>query len=192
MFLNTGILKRLMKQAYKEGLKIARTEERIYIGGSYWEMDVREEFLPKQILGQIYELAGFLPEAGERYSVTKDDAKLEEGMRLQVDDWGFEKEIEVTKLVLMGRVPQRLLQDPEAGDIYLANNVFITIADNSCVDEDRGETPVGGRPLFHPQYGLLWKNNVARLHAHWRQDDGHERLLAELAETDLTEDPPEE
>lgn len=55
MFVNTKILKSLMKEAYKcGGLKLAQTEERIYIAGNYWEMDVEKKIYAETDHGADY------------------------------------------------------------------------------------------------------------------------------------------
>lgn len=188
MFLNIGILKRLMKQAYKQGLVVAQTEDRYYIAGSYWEMDVKREFMPKQILACLIELTGEIPEIGERFRATKEGNQQEMQLDMEVDASGFHEGIEVTKLMLYGKqdAVQRLLQTKQ-GDVYLLNNAFVVIADNSSVQEDRGEYRVTS-PLFNATRGLLWANNVARFHAFWRSDENHERLIAEMSQIDLSED----
>lgn len=190
MFLNTGILKRLMKQAYKTGLIVARTENRMYLAGDYWEMDVRMDFLPKQILACIIELTGEIPEEGERYKATKDGNQQEINLRMQVDKDGYQEGIEVTKMILIGKqgTHQRILQE-RTGGIFIIHNVFVEIADNSALEEERGEYEVIA-PLYS-KTGILWMNNVARFHAYWRSDENHERILAELTQLDLTEDPVE-
>ena len=180
-----------MKQAYKKGLAIAQTEDRVYIAGSYWEMDVKREFLPKQILAQIYELAGEFPDVGERFEATKEGNQMQMGMSKAVSEEGFDEMIEVTRILIIGKneVQQRVLQNTK-GNIYIVNNAFVNIADNSATDLENGEYSVD-KPFFNHLKGILWKNNVARFHACWRRDENHERILAELTQVDLTEDPVE-
>ena len=64
MFLKKTVLKRLMKEAYKHGLRVAATEERYYLCGGYWEMDILKEYMPKEILAAVLELTGWIPETG--------------------------------------------------------------------------------------------------------------------------------
>lgn len=46
MFINIKILKQLMKTTYKSaGLILAQTEDRYYIAGSRWEMDVKKKYI---------------------------------------------------------------------------------------------------------------------------------------------------
>lgn len=54
-----------MKEAYKHGLRVAATEERYYLCGGYWEMDILKEYMPKEILAAVLELTGWIPETGE-------------------------------------------------------------------------------------------------------------------------------
>lgn len=100
MFLNNTILKRLMKQAYKDAhLVVAQTEERYYISGIYWEMDVKKEFMPKQIMAQLIELAGEVPGIGKAFRATKDGNLEEDGLRTEVRIYGSEKPIDVTGMI---------------------------------------------------------------------------------------------
>lgn len=192
MFLNHNILKRLMKQAYKTGLAAAQTEERLYLAGNYWEMDVKREFLPKQILAQLIELAGEIPDKGTRFKATKDGNQIEIEMGMSVDTEGFERTLEVSNLILMGSngVAQRLLQYPDTGEVYIVNNAFVCIADNAAVEEEKGEYRVE-MPQFNPAKGILWQNNVARFRAMWRSDEQHQRLLDDIRKVDIAEDPVE-
>lgn len=189
MFLNNGILRKLMKQAYKSGLAVAQTEERVYLAGNSWEMDVRRSFLPKEILAQIIELAGELPEIGERFSATKEGNQMEGGLlRMEVSATEYNRQAYVTGLILLSAdgVHQRVLQDRAARKAYLVNDVFIQIADNLNLEESRGEYRVTA-PIYCER-GILWMNNAARFHAYWRADEAHEQLLESLGELRLWED----
>lgn len=53
MFLSTSVLNNLMKKAYKTGLVVARTQDAqgndwLYLAGSYWEVSVNKDFIPKE------------------------------------------------------------------------------------------------------------------------------------------------
>lgn len=186
MFLNNTILKRLMKEAYKNAnMVVAQTEERYYIAGSYWEMDVRKAFMPKQILAQLIELAGEVPAPGKAFRATKEGNLEEDGLRQEVKTEGFTEPIDVTDIIVIGSLGtyQRVLQ-AWGGKTYIVNNVFVDIADNNAVDENLGEYSVT-TPLFNAGKGILWQNNAARFRAGWRIDDRHESLLAELSGIDL-------
>lgn len=66
MFLSTSVLNNLMKKAYKTGLVVARTQDAqendwLYLAGSYWEVSVNKDFIPKKTLGDIITLIGELP-----------------------------------------------------------------------------------------------------------------------------------
>lgn len=114
MFLKPSVLNRLMKQAYKRGLTVARTaDDWLYIAGSYWEISVKKEFVPKRTMGDIITLVGELPGRGERFTATRDGNQFETGMPVEVDDEPFcENDIlTVTDVILMGTAgtAQRLL-----------------------------------------------------------------------------------
>lgn len=154
MFLSTSVLNNLMKKAYKTGLVVARTQDAqgndwLYLAGSYWEVSVNKDFIPKKTLGDIITLIG-----------------------------------------TQGTV-QRLLQDEQTGQIYPVNNVFVSIINNAMVEEDKGEYTVT-EPLFNPFRGILWKNNVCKLRAHFRTDDKNIKVLKSLKGVDITPEVPEE
>ena len=143
-----------MKKAYKTGLVVARTQDAqgndwLYLAGSYWEVSVNKDFIPKKTLGDIITLIG-----------------------------------------TQGTV-QRLLQDEQTGQIYPVNNVFVSIINNAMVEEDKGEYTVT-EPLFNPFRGILWKNNVCKLRAHFRTDDKNIKVLKSLKGVDITPEVPEE
>lgn len=75
--------------------------------------------------------------------------------------------------------------------IYPVNNVFVSIINNAMVEEDKGEYTVT-EPLFNPLRGILWKNNVCKLRAHFRTDDKNIKVLKSLKGVDITPEVPEE
>lgn len=99
----------------------------------------------------------------------------------------------ITDVLLIGTqgTVQRLLQDEQTGQIYPVNNVFVSIINNAMVEEDKGEYTVT-EPLFNPLRGILWKNNVCKLRAHFRTDDKNIKVLKSLKGVDITPEVPEE
>lgn len=99
----------------------------------------------------------------------------------------------MNKVMLMGRLTRdpdvRWTQGPE--QIYPVNNVFVSIINNAMIEEDKGEYTVT-EPLFNPFRGILWKNNVCKLRAHFRTDDKNIKVLKNLAGADITPEVPEE
>ena len=83
------------------------------------------------------------------------------------------------------------LQDELTGQIYPINNVFISIINNAMVDKDGGEYEVT-KPFFNSYRGILWKNNVCKLRAHFRTDDKNIKVLENLKGVDITPEVPEE
>lgn len=193
MFLKPQVLNRLMKQAYKTGLTVARTNaDWLYIAGSCWEISAKKEFVSKRTMGDLIALVGELPEQGERFTATKEGNQMEAGLPLAVRDEAFREKRTLTisdvLLIGSGGTAQRLLQDDDTGNIYVVNNVFIEIIDNDMIMEDRGEYPVA-KPSFTPTRGILWQNNVCRLRALFRSDVKNDKILENLKGVDIT---PEE
>lgn len=190
MFLRPSILNKLMKQAYKNGLTVARTEDDwLYIAGSYWAAGIEKEFIPKRTLGDIIALVGELPGPGERFSATKEGNQLEieASPILQEEPFRAGETLTVTDVVLIGTngTEQRLLQDESTGNIYVVNNVFVNIVNNMLIDTEHGEYSVT-KPFFHPSLGILWRNNVCKLRAIFRSDTKNDKVLENLKGVDIT------
>lgn len=199
MFLSMSVLNNLMKKAYKTGLVVARTQDEqgndwLYLAGSYWEVSVNKNFIPKKTLGDLIALIGELPRPGERFKATKEGNQIEIEMTMEVNDKGFGTDtLTITDVILIGTsgTVQRLLQDELTGQIYPVNNVFISIISNDMVDKDKGEYEVT-EPFFNSYRGILWKNNVCKLRANFRTDDKNIKVLKNLKGVDITPEVPEE
>lgn len=113
---------------------------------------------------------------------------------MAINEEGFGTDtLTITDVLLIGTqgTVQRLLQDEQTGQIYPVNNVFVSIINNAMVEEDKGEYTVT-EPLFNPSRGILWKNNVCKLRAHFRTDDKNIKVLKSLKGVDITPEVPEE
>ena len=153
-----------MKEAYNgAGLRLAATEERYYIAGNYWEMDVKKGFIAKPVLAAMVELAGEIPAPGERFRADKTGNHVEEG-QMEVAAADQETEIAVTGLVLYDVLgnPQRILQDECKGRIVLVD-----------------------KPFYAPGKGCCYSNNVMRLFFCVRMDMEHGQLIRSLESIDL-------
>lgn len=196
---STERIKQFDEKAYKTGLVVARTEDTqgndwIYLAGQYWEVSINRDFIPKKTMGDLITLIGELPEKGERFKATKEGNQIEMEMPMQVNEDGFGTfTLTITDVILIGTsgTVQRLLQDELTGQIYPINNVFISIINNAMVDKDGGEYEVT-KPFFHSYRGILWKNNVCKLRAHFRTDDKNIKVLKNLKGVDITPEVPEE
>lgn len=105
MFLKPSILNRLMKQAYKTGLTVARTKDDwLYIAGRYWEISVKRDFISKRTMGDLIALVGELPAPGERFEATKEGNQMEAGLLLAVNDEPFRERrtLTISDVILIG------------------------------------------------------------------------------------------
>lgn len=162
---------------------------RIILGGK-----CQQGFHSKKTLGDIITLIGELPRPGERFKATKEGNQIEIEMPMAINEDGFgTNTLTITDVILIGTqgTAQRLLQDELTGQIYPINNVFISIINNAMVDKDGGEYEVT-KPFFNSYRGILWKNNVCKLRAHFRTDDKNIKVLENLKGVDITPEVPEE
>lgn len=163
MFLKEQPLKRLLKTAYKGGLIIGNTGERIYLSGWGWELDIDRRHLPKTILAQIIELAGELPAEEECFSATKDGNQMElrslEDMTVGVEKYGVP--VEKTKILInteCGTV-LRVLQIKDTKKVVLIHESALGMVDSRCINSDKGEVEPQG-PIYAPNEGIFWSNNI--------------------------------
>lgn len=81
---------------------------------------------------------------------------------------------------------QRVIQDPDTNRIYLINEKFIEMLDNTHISRKDGEIEAEG-PLLGPLDGIFWKNNMMALYA-MRQESREKELIAYLEGTRITRD----
>lgn len=186
MFLNPNVLKKLMKTAYKDGLIVARDQDRIYLAGSYWEAEIKKEFIPKETMGDLISLIGELPEDGKRFRASKEGNQYEVGMPIYIYEKAETVQLEISDVLMVGcgGVIQRLLQDMATGKVYAINNVYVNIVDNNWCDEARGEYTV--EKPFKAANGIIWMNNVCRFHAYFREDNMNKITLKNIQGVDIS------
>lgn len=189
MFLQKRILKRLMTEAYKYRLIVAMSEDDwLYLAGSYWEVNIKKEYIPKETMGDIIALIGELPEPGERFSATKEGNQMEFDETRQIDVAPFKRNepLAITNVFLAGNggTLLRLLQDAETGQVFAVNNVFVDIVNNSECMKEKGEYLID-EPFYNVNAGILWKNNVCMLRAGFRKDTKNENVMNQMQGLDI-------
>ncbi len=189
MFINIKILKSLMKESYKNGLLIGQTENEIHLSGKSWTADIKKKWMPKQIMAQIIELAGELPDVGKRklyYRTNGNDYSEDMGEMVKEEEEELNAMAEVTDMILIDafETKNRLLQTNQR--ILVVNNVFVEIADLLYWDAEK-ESSIEGP--FLRDHRIVWRTNMAQFSADLKEDMRHNRLLNELCMLDLSEDP---
>ena len=189
MFLHKKTLKRLMTEAYKTRLIVAMSESGwLYLAGSYWEVNIKREYIPKETMGDIIALIGELPEPGERFSATKEGNQMEFNGKREIDTRPFERHepLVITDVFLRGTggTLQRLLQDADTGQIFAVNNVFVDIISNAECMEEKGEHTID-EPFYSKSAGILWLNNVCMLRAGFRYDKMNEKVMKQMQGMDI-------
>lgn len=135
MFLNQKILSKLMKEACKGGLTVARKEDWIHLAGRGWKTTIKESHMPNK---------------------TKEIEEEEGFCWSQVE--GEMEELHVTSVILDGLLSrmQRVLQF-EDGKIVTVNNMFVDIVDNTSIDENNV-------CIFWASKCMVYKNNEENIH----------------------------
>lgn len=183
MFLNTSILTKMMKEAYKgPGLRIAKSKGALLIGGSYWQCVTMLQAIPNKILGLVVELTGQIPEDGEQYLSTKNGNQVE---IFDPDRFNHEigEPIYVTRLIIPTTVNcgvnQRVLKNEL--QIRLVNEVYIDLIYSLAIMAEIGETNPEGP--FEKNGYVVWENNYGFFRANARivaEDD--EKILDILSQ----------
>lgn len=189
MFLKRSVFKQLIKQAYNQRLKVAlRNDGWYYIAGEYWEVCIKDGYIDKETLGDLIALTGELPRQGERFEATPEGNQLEIEWSSDISAAVFTKgPLCITDTLQIGTAGkiQRFLQDYGTGDLFLLNNVFISLVNPKSINLDKGETAPEG-PFYHPFEGVLWKNNVCMLRARFRYTDSkNAKIMESLHGVDL-------
>ena len=163
MFIKKSTLKRMLNVAYKtKGLYIDNDGEGYRMKGSYWDLWVKRDKLPKEYKADIVGLIGDLPEIGSGGSYTKDGIQQE--MPGESPRYIAEKEgrlyIDTGVIVISPRGEiLRLLQSPNACETMFIYNYIAEGISNSIVDSENGETQAEG--MYNPFDNMLTlKNNV--------------------------------
>lgn len=170
MFINIKILKQLMKEAHKSGLTIGQTEDENHLSGKSWTADIKKRWMPKQIMAQIIELAGELPDVGNEklyYRINGEDCSEDIGEISEEEKEELNAMAEVTDLILIDvfKTKNRLLQTNQR--ILVVNNVFVEIADPWSVDAEKESTIEGP---FLKGYRIVWRTNMAQFSADLKED----------------------
>lgn len=193
MFIKSAGFKKLIKEAYNHnGLRIGNDGQGIYICGGYWAIWVRKGYIPKKELAAIIELTGEMPDEGAGFKSGRAGNQYEmlENVFFEVmkNAEACERCANVTTLLINTQLgaKQRVIQDPDTNRIYLINEKFIEMLDNTCISQKDGEIEAEG-PLLGPLDGIFWKNNMMALHV-MRQESREKELIAYLEGTRITRD----
>lgn len=163
MFIKKSTLRRMLNTAYKtQGLYIDNDGEGYRIKGSYWDLWVKRDKLPKEYKADIVSLIGDLPEIGSGGSYTKDGIQQEmpgESPRdIAEKEGGLYIDTGVIVVSPRGEI-LRLLQSPKDCETMFIYNYIAEGISNSIVDSENGETQAEG--MYNPYDNMLMlKNNV--------------------------------
>lgn len=138
----------------------------------------KKEFIPKTILATIIELAGEFPESGQYFTVGKDGNQIEIGLDREACIPENVREIEVTDIMIADGANRRIriLQDPVTNQIQLINEVFVEAVDKQVVNYEKKEREPAG-PLYGPDKGVYWVNNVMRFRVCVIRDENRKSML---------------
>ena len=184
MFLNTTILKRLMKEAWKgAGLTVGKENDELFLFGGYWIVRAQEDFIPNTIKGLIVELAGELPQDGTIFKTIKDcgnQYELQGNSTYNIIEAAKKTNCAFAKTNIFmkhGITLCRVLQNVNSNKTVLMNNTLVDIVDPSLIDEPNGETEVIGPTAETPDsFALYWHNNVSAFLACIRTTDAEKEI----------------
>ncbi len=137
MFISTSGFKRMVREAYKQGLlKIAREEGTLIIRGRHWNMLLDPKYLPNKEKAALIEIAGELPDEGEQFWCEA------EGNQMMVLEGrhtlpGPVKTSEYKKTELLIDPRYRIFQDPYSYKVVAADAYIVDqISNVFCMDDE--------------------------------------------------------
>jgi hypothetical protein len=195
MFLKSAAFKKLIKEAYNgPGLKVGNDGAGIFLSGGYWVIWIKVGKIPKKELAAIIELTGEIPESGQGFSSTKAGNQYEivesSLYRAMENARQCNTFLDVTNLSIHAPngVMSRILQDPGSRRIFLINEKFVEMIDNTEVDYDGGETATEGA-LIGKYAGVFWFNNIMALHVMCREDENAKNIIDYLEQIVIGGEP---
>lgn len=167
MFIKTGVLKRLCKEAYKRGeLYIERNEKYFSIAGIGWQMEVKTGSLSKKVKSILVELTGDLPQTGEGYRYAEKETPqglIDECIYKNMAAVCGYSEYIATNIIIAGpQGPRNVMQNMDTGEKAMIAMQYLCLIDRTAIDADNGETPVDNPILTDNNY-FLWQNNIMSL-----------------------------
>ena len=190
MFLKDNMFKRLIKSAWKNNnLYLAATAEEICISSGWWVCWINKDHVPNTILGTLYELAGEMPDAGEKFRSGKEGnqyelevPRLEQYIALKNAQG---KPITVTNILLDSVNCNRVLQEPESWDVTLVDERIIAMICLKEIEKEAGETAPQGP--YRTRQGVYWENNIMTFFSTPGIDDKNKDFVGALEKMDLEE-----
>lgn len=178
MFLNLGVLKKLIKNAYNTcGLWVGHREagennyESYYISGAWWIVSFNALKTPKEVKAAIIELAGELPEVGKLFM-----ARKKEMIQYEIEQFGFFIQEDAAKASIECTVSNLIVDSKYSMDRLLTaqyknelrtisiNDVITSLIDITLIDSDDDETlPLGPYMETIQSTRVLWQNDRCTL-----------------------------
>lgn len=165
MFLDTGIFKKLINQAFKGGgLTVGHDEEGIFLEGGRWAIWIRDGMMPNKEKANIIELTGEFPAQGEVFTAkhkygnqyeldVKDIWKVNEAFK------NAEREFTVTPVIITSKhTPIRILQEKATRNTVCIDNMLIAAINLDNLDLNIEDEPVGPVAAGLKSPIMYWSN----------------------------------
>lgn len=182
MFIKASVFERMLKVAWsKYGLHIQRDDVAIAMSGGYWAIWIRYSEIPKEYLGAIVKVTGYIPAEGEQVYCTADGIQQEIGcdsLDLMQRAEASDVQVKATNVIILGGGKYfrfMIGTDETIGTIY---EPALQSVDASLVDRGAGHTEVTGPRKKGEQNKFYWFNNVMALSI--RTNDPPEELDADV------------
>lgn len=151
MIFNTAVLKKMMKTAYKgNGLLVAKNYGRIILGGSYWRLQIYEDYFPNKAKASLVELIGTLPLNGETFRCTSDGNQHElpkDDLEKLIEDMTWNEPYVKSKLIIETINGDIRPYQNKKGDTIFLNEVFASLVDGKEAEDN--EDPYINGPCKH-------------------------------------------
>lgn len=168
MFIKASTFKRMVKNAYqKYGIHIQRDRDALALSGSYWHMWFLYSQIPKEFMGALIEVTGYIPDVNDEVICSEGEGIQYETGFSQLDLMQRAKDAAIkvhpSNIILCGISKNHrvmVAENGEVGTVY--EDVWQSIT-GSTIDKDAGHTGLEGPKCYRGSYRYFWHNNVMAL-----------------------------
>lgn len=193
MIINESGLTRAIKKAYRfGGYTVFRRGEMLTVYCDQWCVQCEREIFSRKALGAIVEHAGFMPDDGEAYQISKSGEPQVEDFYMAVDTAGYwssaeqTQEAEVTTLTFCG---YQLMQDVEPDEtegfrrLHGANLGGLEILEWPVVRDKRAVIADGCRAVYSADKELVSLGLIS--HRTFQEEERRLAIWQQLEKVDL-------
>lgn len=177
MFINTSILKKMIKNAYAGGgVSVARLRQKYVIAGDWWCIRVRADAFPAKDRAAAIEFISEFPQTGEKFTVSASEEKKYGEFNERWRNMANEKYVQSVPDSIVSPIPTCLFLEGtekmcrmwqgEDKKIFIVPEQVDNLVSSKHIDkkiEMEPDAPISIIPEAKMSDVLYWKNNCCEL-----------------------------